>query len=366
MDMANYALATHLAGKGGEVHLVAHRAEAELTAYPNVHFHRVPKPARSYLLGEPLLNLTGRQQAARLVNGHVLVNGGNCLWPDANWAHYIHAAYTPVMPNGSLYKYRRAVAHRRALKAERKAMAKARVVICNSRKTQRDVIEKLNVPEERTSVVYYGIDAARFGFVTPAEKLQAKQKLGWSETSPTVLFIGALSDRRKGFDTLFAAWTILCSEKSWDAELAVVGQGVEVSHWRQKAQALGIEQRIRFLGFRQDIPDLLAASDALVHPARYEAYGLGVREALSRGVPALVSADAGVAEHYEPALSELLISNPDDEQELASLLRNWRNHRERFEQDIAALSNSIRQHTWEKMAVQISQVVESASYPSRV
>ena len=74
------------------------------------------------------------------------------------------------------------------------------------------------------------------------------------------------------------------------------GTGAELPAWRQRAQAAGLGDRMRFLGFRSDVPEILAALDALVHPARYEAYGLSVHEALCRGVPAIVSASAGVAE----------------------------------------------------------------------
>ncbi|MDK2408772.1 glycosyltransferase [Aphanizomenon sp. PH219] len=53
---------------------------------------------------------------------------------------------------------------------------------------------------------------------------------------------------------------------------------------------------INFLGFRADVPNLLRAADCLVAPTRYEAYDLGVHEALCCGLPAIVSADAGVDE----------------------------------------------------------------------
>ena len=54
------------------------------------------------------------------------------------------------------------------------------------------------------------------------------------------------------------------------------------------------------------MPTVFAACDLLIHPARYEAYGLAVHEALCRGLPALVSATAGVAERYPEDLGQLL------------------------------------------------------------
>ena len=59
-------------------------------------------------------------------------------------------------------------------------------------------------------------------------------------------------------------------------------------------------------------------------PARYEACGLAVREALSRGIPALVTAAAGVAEQYPPELGGLLLDDPENPAELQSKLLAWR------------------------------------------
>jgi glycosyltransferase involved in cell wall biosynthesis len=105
------------------------------------------------------------------------------------------------------------------------------------------------------------------------------------------------------------------------------------------------------------VPEILAALDALVHPARYEAYGLSVREALCRGVPAIVSASAGVAEHYSPDLNELLIGNPNDPEELRAKLLVWRREMERFRSAIQPLSDALRSRTWDAMAGEIAEIV---------
>src|SRR4029450_246738 len=84
------------------------------------------------------------------------------------------------------------------------------------------------------------------------------------------------------------------------------GAGGEQEAWAARAKAAGLTG-LRMLGFRTDIASLLAAADVLVHPARYEAYGLGVHEAICRGVPAIVCAAAGVAERFPADLSPLLL-----------------------------------------------------------
>ena len=362
MDMANFALAEHLAVRGHSVQLVAHRADEGLSGLPNVTIHSVPKPANSYLLGGPLLDLKGRSCAARIsaAGGHVVVNGGNCQWGDVNWVHYVHAAYRAESGGSTLYGYRSAIAHRYALTAERSALRRARLVLCNSERTRRDVVELLDVPASRAHVVYYGSDAGRFGLVSAEERAAAKRELGWSSDMPVVAFVGALSDRRKGFDTLYQSWLELCRGADWDCILAVVGQGAELPAWKKRAEADGLGQRIKFLGFRRDVQRVLAACDALAHPARYEAYGLGVREALCRGLPALVSAAAGVAEHYPDSLDCLLLPDADDSGDLAARLRHWRLNMDSIRRSVSVLSESLRAHTWQGMAEQINRSIAAA------
>jgi glycosyltransferase involved in cell wall biosynthesis len=180
--------------------------------------------------------------------------------------------------------------------------------------------------------------------------------LGWPGDVPVVSFIGALGDRRKGFDTLFEAWRQLCTGERWDAQLAVVGIGAELPVWQQRAHDAGLIGAICFLGFRSDVPRILAASDALVAPTRYEAYGLGVQEALCCGLPAFVSRSAGVAERYPTHLHDLLLlEDPNDAAALADRLRHWRPEREKYRTVMADFADQLRAYTWDDMAEQIVQ-----------
>jgi glycosyltransferase involved in cell wall biosynthesis len=362
MDMANLALASHLALQGNEVHLVTHRAAEDLISNPNIQFHRVSKPMNSYFLGEPLLDRKGRAVAQSIAarEGRTIVNGGNCIWSDVNWVHYVHAAYEPHASGSALDSVKARLARRRALRAEHINLTRARLVVCNSERTRRDVTERLGAPESRVKVVYYGMDCARFSPVTTEKRAEARAALGFKDDRPAVAFIGALGDRRKGFDTLFASWQSLCADKRWDCDLIVVGTGAELADWQQRARENQLDERIKFLGFRQDVPEVLAACDALVHPARYEAYGQSVREAITRGLPAIVSAEAGVAEHYPVELQGLLIPDPDDAAGLSERLWHWRRNMEGIHKQVAALSEMMRKHTWEAMASEIVRLIEAA------
>jgi glycosyltransferase involved in cell wall biosynthesis len=367
MDTANYALASYLArtlpGEGGtprEVHVVSHRVMPELGALPGVHVHEVPRPFGMHRLGEPLLRRAAmRLQGCLSARGvRVVANGGNVDAGDLNWVHYVHAAFTPDAA-GAFNRMRVSSNHRRYLAEERQALDRARVVICNSERTADDVT-RIGVPRDRTRVVYYGVDAARFGPVDPAERSASRRALGLPEERRLALFVGALGDRRKGFDVLFDAWGALCASSEWDVDLVVAGVGVELAAWQRRAARELPEGRMRFLGFRRDIPAVLAACDLLIHPARYEAYGLAVHEALCRGLPALVSASAGVAERYPADLAELLIEDPASARELEQRLRVWRADDD-LPLRVALFASRLRARSWDHMARDIAAIAEACA-----
>ncbi len=352
--MANLALADYLARQGHEVHLVAHRVDGDLARMPNVHVHRVPKPAGSYLLGEPLLSRAGGYWAARLAagGGHVITNGGNCASRDANWVHYVHAAYTGPRERGA-GRVKQLVRQRLGVLRERAALRRARLVIANSRRTHQDLTRLLRIEARAVHVVYYGTDPARFRPRAPDERRAARLSFRWPADAPLIAFIGALRDERKGFAVLREAWRSLCADPAWDAWLVLVGDPAGVP--RPDADPA---MRTIVAGFRDDVGAVLAACDGLVSPVRYEAYGLGVHEALCTGLPAIVTRDAGVAERYPEGLRPLLLDDPTAVGEVCDRLRAWRQGLERFRASAVPLAATLRAETWDTMSARIAALIE--------
>ena len=344
MDRANHALARGLASRGDRVSLVTHRAWTDLDE--RIHVSRVPRPAGSHLLGAPLLAAAGAS-AARSARGRVVGNGGNTAIRDITWIHYLHAAYAPRR-GAALSRVRASLAHHYYLRQERAAVRTARHIVCNSRRTADDITHAYGTTADRVKVVYYGTDASAFAPVSPEERCRSRRLLAWPETRPVALFIGALGDQRKGFDRLFEAWQILSKDTDWDVDLAVAGSGRELPRWQARANENGLSS-IHFLGFRDDIAMIIAASDVVVHPSRYEAYGLGVHEALSRGLPAIVSARAGVAERMDGLLRSLLIDDVESASEIAARLRRWRGAADAYRAAAAIAGDRLRTHTWDDM-----------------
>jgi glycosyltransferase involved in cell wall biosynthesis len=363
MDRANYALASQLADRGIETHLVGYAASDHLVRRANVIFHRVAKVLDSYFLSEFLLDRVGRKWARMIAasGGRVVVNGGNCLWPDVNWVHYVHAAYRPQTENRPIPKVKSRVSHAVFRVRERRALQHAKFVIANSERTRRDIVASLSVPENRVRTIYCGIDGAFFSPATAEERRAARSDLGWPPGRYVAAFVGGLGDKRKGFDTIFGAWSELLADPSWDVDLVVLGSGADLRLWSARVAHSNLKSHVRLLGFRTDVPRIVRACDTLVAPARYEPYGLAVQEALCCGLPAFVSRSSGIAERFPSALEQLLIPDPDNVEDLARRLRAWRVDIEKYHHWVQPFGEELRAYSWDDMAVDICKQIGIAA-----
>jgi glycosyltransferase involved in cell wall biosynthesis len=366
MDRANYELAWHLADKmKAKVDLVSHAVQAPLVNHQNVTWHHVPRPLKSYAIGDCLLGWKGGRIAKQL-NRHkpqVIVNGGNCSWPGTNWVHALHASWerrdshAPV-----LFRLRAMWVKSLARWSELRSLTLARLVLTNSNRTRSQVLRHCIQPPRHVHTVYLGTDASTHHQASRVTRAHARQLFGFPENKPLVAFIGSLGyDRNKGFDIAFAAWESLCKDPNWDVDLVVAGAGQEVDLWKKHSAAAGLKKRIHFLGFTQYVTQLLAAVDALVSPTHYESYGLNVHEALCFGHPAFVTRTAGVAERYPADLDDFLLSHPPNSAELVQRLREWRKDIMGFRERVSPISALFRQRTWSDMAAEILKLIEATS-----
>ncbi len=145
--------------------------------------------------------------------------------------------------------------------------------------------------------------------------------VGLGEPSPPqgpvrhLIFVGLLVER-KGILTLLTALAAL-GVFPRDARLTVVGDGPQRAEAEQAAQVPPLRGRVTFLGFRPDVPALLAGADALVLPSTMEQQPLVVAEAMAAGKPVIATDTGGVAD----MLGAGHVVPPGDVRALASRLR---------------------------------------------
>lgn len=364
MDKANAALASYLLERGHTVHLVAHDIDPRLARHTLARAHVVARPRGSILLGEQHLSRAAgrlmRVLRAENSRARIVANGGNFVSPDINWVHAVHAAWPPTDAGApAWFRVKNRLWHSRACRREAEALRRARLVVANSERTRRDLIELVGVAAMRVHTVYLGGDA---GPASAQERAEARRWLGIEDGRPVVVFAGALGhDHNKGFDTLWRAWRVLSAHEGWDALLLVAGGGRGLERWRARVAGAGLSGGVRFLDFSERLAEVFAASDLLVSPVRYEAYGLNVHEAVCRGVPALVSRQAGVAERYPDALSEMLLPDPEDAADLAARLLRWRSLMQSWKESFEPLAARLSRRSWADVAADIVALAEETS-----
>jgi glycosyltransferase involved in cell wall biosynthesis len=118
----------------------------------------------------------------------------------------------------------------------------------------------------------------------------------------------------KGIDTLLRAAVAVPSLYLW-----LAGDGPERAAYEALARELGLADRTRFLGWRQDRKALLEACDICVLPSRYEPFGTVIIEAWAAGRP-LVATDADGARQYVHDGADGLLCPRDDPPALADRL----------------------------------------------
>jgi glycosyltransferase involved in cell wall biosynthesis len=153
--------------------------------------------------------------------------------------------------------------------------------------------ERCHVPAAKVTHIPNGIDAAAFAPAADARR-SFRAEVGAARWTVVIAVVGSLDV--KGHDDLLAATAAVVAE-GVDARLVVVGTG-----WRggpaiaTRAAALGLTSRIHLLGFRDDVPRILAGSDIFVLPSLSEGLSIAIMEAMAASLPVVATAVGGNGE----------------------------------------------------------------------
>ena len=173
-------------------------------------------------------------------------------------------------------------------------------LVCNTQDLVRYVVDA-GWAEERVHYLPNFVDERR----TDAA---ARSALYTPEGVPLVFALGRLHEN-KGFDTLLKAFARLS-----DAYLWLAGDGPERESLEGLAYELGIRPRVRFLGWRDDVPALYAAADLFVCPSRHEPLGNVILEAWAQQKPVIAASSQGPLALIQDGETGMLV--PVDEPEV--------------------------------------------------
>jgi glycosyltransferase involved in cell wall biosynthesis len=183
----------------------------------------------------------------------------------------------------------------------------------------RNLMLSLGIPENRVSLTPYVVDNDWWTSRSAAvDRTSVRASWGATPADTIVLFCAKLQPWKRPIDLLRA----FAKANLPNAILIFAGEGALRPQLESEAMALGVSQRVRFLGFvnQSQLPAVYTASDVMVLPSEYEPFAVVVNEAMCCGCPAAVSDRVGAAQDLIAPVDPKLIFPCGDISALASLL----------------------------------------------
>lgn len=159
-----------------------------------------------------------------------------------------------------------------------------------------------------------GVDTKKFRDVS-LNRDQKRQELGLANDTIVVLSIGEMI-KRKNYETALRALAKVDSDK---IVYLICGTGQLEDYLKDFSKTLGVKDKVMFLGFRDDIPEICSASDLFLFPSYQEGLPVSVMEAMSAGLPIICSSIRGNEDLIINGINGYL-ANPKDEESFAEYI----------------------------------------------
>jgi glycosyltransferase involved in cell wall biosynthesis len=230
--------------------------------------------------------------------------------------------------------------------AERALTRRVDAVIAITDALARFSVERVGLPAAQLSVIHYGLDELPAPWAPDA---------GPAAGGPLLLAIARLTEQ-KGVDVAVRALGELPS----DVRLAVLGEGPKREALETLARSLGVTDRLLLPGRVGDVAAWLRAAEIVVHPARWEGFGLALLEAMLAAKPVVASRVSSVPEIVSDGETGLLVE-PDDPRALAAAVGSLLQDPERARRlGAAGLERARREFSVERMTSRTIDVYERA------
>jgi glycosyltransferase involved in cell wall biosynthesis len=198
-----------------------------------------------------------------------------------------------------------------------RACRRADAIIAVSESTRDDLVEQLEIPGEKISVVYLGVSKTFRPIKDPEELLRVRRKYNLPEKF--ILYVG-LIEPRKNLDTLIAAYEA-AEDVHREVSLVLAGSlGWRYQPLLSRIRSSKVARRIFMPGYikSEDLAAVYGASSLFVYPSLYEGFGLPILEAMACGTPVITS---NISSMPEVAGEAALLIDPHSPSDLASAMR---------------------------------------------
>lgn len=179
-------------------------------------------------------------------------------------------------------------------------------IVCVSPAAAAELCRWLPELEGRIEVVHNGIDLDAFSAVRPERE----------SGTVTVLSVGRLTEA-KNYHRAIEAFSLLMSRCEEDLYYLIAGGGGLEKSLRSHAAALGVSDRVRFLGEVDDVPALMRRADVFFMPSSREGFGLAAVEAMASGLPVVASRLPGIGDVVGDDGSCGILADPGSAEQMA-------------------------------------------------
>ena len=185
-------------------------------------------------------------------------------------------------------------------------------------------VEKGIFPAQKAILIRSGIELKEFQLVK-IDKGDKRKELGVEPTLPLVTMIGCLKPQKAPLDYVEIAHLVL-HEK--DAYFILVGDGILRDKVEKRMAALGLEKRFKLLGWRRDIPEILAVTDVFCLTSLWEGLPRVLPQAMIMGIPIVATKVDGTPEAVTDGVNGFLLK-PHDVEGMAERIAYLLGHSEK-------------------------------------
>ena len=324
-----YYLSRELAHRGHQVHIFAHTGKDELHKLNNsinstnsIIFHHVPM-----LGGAPFVRTLSFalfcRRLLRKEDFDIIHSFDRTLYQDIYRAgdgchrEWLKRSLATVSSPLARLAIRLNPLHLTILFLERRIFKRCKKIIAIARIGKEEIVEHYGINPRDIVVIYNGVDGEEFRPEDNRQfRISVRKQFNLAAADFVVLFVGS-GFRRKGLSCLIKAVALL---KEKEVKLLVVGKDRK-KPYLHLVRRLGLDGKVIFAGGSRETHKFYAAADVFILPTLYEPFGNVCLEALSCGLPLIISRSSGAAEIISEGKEGFLLNNPENPEEMARKIK---------------------------------------------